>query len=363
MTLAARRLTRLLLVGLLSLLVLPFIAAPAGAGEFGRPQAAKGPHLTVATYNLYLGADLGPLFAARTPAELAGAAATVYANMEATQPAERMRAIARLLSRERPDVVGLQEVARWEAGPLGGELTTTYDFLDLLLQALAHNGTPYVPVATNENFTGQLPTGATTQARFTDRDVILVRAGHPYPRVTAANPTSGRFAAELTIPSGIPGLSFDVPRGWSTVDVTVRGRTARVINTHLEAFVPPIRDAQATELVPVVEASPYPVVLVGDLNSTPSDSTGAYGIVRAAGLADAWRAVHGSRGGFTFGQAPDLRNVPSTMDSRIDFVLYERRYLRALRAEVLGESLRDRTASGLWPSDHAGVVARFAFRY
>jgi hypothetical protein len=28
-------------------------------------------------------------------------------------------------------------------------------------------------------------------------------------------------------------------------------------------------------------------------------------------------------------------------------------------ATVVGDKLRDRTPSGLWPSDHAGVVARF----
>ena len=31
--------------------------------------------------------------------------------------------------------------------------------------------------------------------------------------------------------------------------------------------------------------------------------------------------------------------------------------LPTVAAEVIGEELRDKTASGLWPSDHAGVVA------
>jgi hypothetical protein len=31
--------------------------------------------------------------------------------------------------------------------------------------------------------------------------------------------------------------------------------------------------------------------------------------------------------------------------------------VEAVAAEVLGEELEDRTPAGLWPSDHAGVVA------
>ena len=34
-----------------------------------------------------------------------------------------------------------------------------------------------------------------------------------------------------------------------------------------------------------------------------------------------------------------------------------RQNLCALDADVVGDELNDRTASGLWPSDHAGVVA------
>ena len=337
----------------LSLAPTPAAAQPVQESHHPHP----GRTLTVASYNLYLGADLSPLFAARSQAELVGAAATVYARMEATRPPERMRRIAGLLAEERPDVVGLQEVARWETGPLGGALRPTYDFLPLLLRSLAARGEHYVPVASNDNFTGQLPISATTQARFLDRDVILVRARSLARGLQVSRPQSGRFAAELTIPTAIPGLTFSVPRGWSSVDLRKNGRTVRFVNTHLEAFSPLVRAAQARELVAVVEASRPPVVLVGDLNSPPDDATGAYGLVRAAGLVDAWVVAESPAGGATSGQAPDLRNPVSELDSRIDFVLYEPRGLRAVRAEVIGDEQRDRTRSGLWPSDHAGVVA------
>jgi hypothetical protein len=37
--------------------------------------------------------------------------------------------------------------------------------------------------------------------------------------------------------------------------------------------------------------------------------------------------------------------------------LYQPRGVEAVAVEVLGEELEDRTPTGLWPSDHAGVVA------
>jgi endonuclease/exonuclease/phosphatase family metal-dependent hydrolase len=269
----------------------------------------------------------------------------------------RAEAIARLLAADPPDVAGLQEVALWETGPIGGQLQPSYDFLRLLLDALARHGLAYRPVAVNTNFTGSLPIGATTAARFTDRDVVIVRAARGAQRLRARNPDSRNFVARLVIPTAIPGLSFTVLRGWSTVDVTLRGRTVRFANTHLEAFSADARNAQARELAAALAPSRHPVVLVGDLNSRPDDAAGAYGTFQAAGYADAWVAVHGPEGGFTSGQSELLDNVPSLIDHRIDDVLYQPGHVAAVAAEVIGEELGDRTSAGLWPSDHAGVVA------
>jgi hypothetical protein len=89
--------------------------------------------------------------------------------------------------------------------------------------------------------------------------------------------------------------------------------------------------------------------------------------MQSIGLADAWSVAEGPGGGFTSGQTDPLTNVPSTIDHRIDYVLYDpdgSPSLHAIEAEVLGEDLADRATSTvtgqarlLWPSDHAGVVA------
>src|SRR6266545_4492298 len=245
--------------------------------------------LTAASYNLYLGADLTPLFSATSPADLVQRAGQVYANVVKTDFPARAEAIAELLAANPPDVAGLQEVALWEIGPIGGPLSPSYDFLQLLLDALARHGLAYRPVAVNANFSGDSPISATTAVRFADRDVIIARADLPEALLKVSDPESHNFAARLVIPTAIPGLSFTVPRGWSAVNVKVRGKTVHFANTHL-------------------------VVLVGDLNSRPDDTAGAYGTFGAAGYADAWTVVHGPGGGFTSGQSELLDNVPSLLD-------------------------------------------------
>jgi endonuclease/exonuclease/phosphatase family metal-dependent hydrolase len=147
-------------------------------------------------------------------------------------------------------------------------------------------------------------------------------------------------------------------RGWSSVDVKFLGKSYRFVNTHLEAFSGVIRNLQAQELVAWMSGSPLPVVLVGDLNSLPTDLTGAYGIMLGAGFVDAWVETMGGVPGFTAGQAADLMNFPSLLDHTVDYVMHnEDGFVDGLAGsgDIIGEEVGDRTPSGLWPSDHAGV--------
>jgi endonuclease/exonuclease/phosphatase family metal-dependent hydrolase len=114
--------------------------------------------------------------------------------------------------------------------------------------------------------------------------VIIARTDLPSSRLKVSNPESHNFTATLVIPSAIPGPSFRVPRGWSAVEVKVRGKTVRFVNTHLEAFSVAVRNQQARELTTALAGSAPPVVLAGDLNSAPDDSAGAYGTFAAAGM-------------------------------------------------------------------------------
>ena len=79
-----------------------------------------------------------------------------------------------------------------------------------------------------------------------------------------------------------------------------------------------------------------------------------YQALIAGGLTDAWNK---DDPGFTCCQDGDLRNPDSKLSFRIDLVLY-RGDFHVENIELVGDKQADKTTlSGLWPSDHAGVVA------
>jgi hypothetical protein len=114
------------------------------------------------------------------------------------------------------------------------------------------------------------------------------------------------------------------------------------------------------------------VVIAGDLNSDAAgapgepDWTPTYGDLVDAGFADTWlTAGRFRRGrGYTCCQDPELRNPISVLDRRIDFVLIRGDGLKTrenglpgwVSTELVGHRSWNRTPSGLWPSDHAGLV-------
>ena len=336
------------------------------AAQADAPQQAQR-QVTVASYNLFLGGDIGALTRATSQLDFLLKAVALWGNVQATDFPARAEAIADLLAADHPDVVGLQEVAKWETASGSAPLEPTYDFLPLLLDALAERGSPYRVLVTNENFVSpEVPLAPLMDLRvkFTDRDVVIARADLPTSQLKASNPAPHTFTAR--IPLTLPVGSTEIIRGWSSVDVKLRGKTYRFANTHLEAFHPGVRALQGHELTTALDASPYPVVLVGDLNSGPDDLTGPYGMAKAIGLVDSWLTATQTTGdGNTSGQTDSLTNVPSTIDHRIDYVLYTPDgdpAMEAVEAHVIGEELDDRTDAtslhpSLWPSDHAGVVA------
>ena len=332
------------------------MVGPAGPVAGGDPRPVK-----AMTMNLYLGADLAPALAARTLPELLTGAAAVYRMVQSTDFPARARALAREIADADPDVIGLQEAALWrigESGVLDGPVTpattVAYDYLALLRSELAALGVPYDVAVTRVDFDAEVPTALGHDVRLTQRQVILVRsdAGAEI-RVLATN--DGTFAANLSLP--VAGLgSVALARGWTSADVVVNRRTFRVVNTHLEPLHPGVRLAQSQELLAGPLDVELPVVVLGDLNSGPSDAgPGAYATLLAGGFDDAWSSTNEADPGFTCCQAEDLRNTASLLDHRIDLVLFNSG--SAVRAARYGVDPDARMPSGLWPSDHAAVIA------
>ena len=226
-------------------------ASPNGPG----PRTPSSVVVEVQTYNMYFGANLTPLF---TPgANPIDAATAIWNEMQASKIPERAQAVAELIAEEAPDLVGLQEVSTWRSAPATftppqtftpGQFETDYDALDLLMADLAELGTPYEMVVANTNFSnepgpgsvGPLPviTGPGPDFRlvtFTDRDVILAKKSSlSRGRMQVGDVQSDTFMAKLVV--NVAGSPVSVPRGWSSANINVRGRTFTFMNTHFEAY-------------------------------------------------------------------------------------------------------------------------------
>jgi hypothetical protein len=312
--------------------------------------------LTVATYNLYLGADLALLFGATSADELATRVAAVRDQLARTDFTQRATAIAGILARERADVVGVQEVSRWATAPVSpegalGDEEVLVDFLPTLLGALEALGTPYDVHAVNHNFAGGLPVDGSWMS-VGGANVTLVRRGGRF-RVRAER--TGSFASGFVVRTGLAGIDFPITRSWGVVEGEVGGGRVVVATTHTEAYDAATREAQRDELVALLGEPGCPVVVLGDFNAPPSQ------VGMPAAYADAWTAAgNDPRAGATCGQAADLANEVSTLRERIDYVFV--RDADVLACHLVGACEDERTVPDrLWPSDHAGVVARIGF--
>ncbi len=330
--------------------------------------------IRVMTRNVYVGTDVDRVLGATSPEELPVLAAEAFQGLYATDFRKRAQLIAREIAWTNPHLIGLQEISTIRIQSPGDAIaggtqpaeTVVFDYLDVLLQAISAEGLSYRPVAVVQNADAEVPmvTGSEPltfdDVRLTDFDVILARQD-----VTVADPLSRNYMARLAVPFG-PGLTIEVPRGVAAVTASVEGRTVRFVNTHLEpasqpALVP-LQLAQARELVSLLAAETDPVILVGDLNTyAPVGET--YQLLIDEGFVDAWlQQTRPSAGDMTCCHALDLRNPLPNFDRRIDLVFYRGLgTFREVRAVVVGDEVSNRTSEGVWPSDHAGVVAHLQF--
>ena len=316
--------------------------------------------LTLMTWNIYQGTDLSPLFNATTPSEFVSAVGSAYNRLQATAFGERADSLADEIQKTRPDLIGLQEVILLRTqipsdGPATPATNISLDYLKILIDTLAERGLTYEPIVvqngTDIEVPGLISTGL-VDIRLTDRDVILARADHK--DFTLSNTNGAQFAAKL--PLTTPFGPISIPRSWVSVDVTFdKGEKARIVSTHLEPLSPIIQGLQADELLSRPGNTHLPVVFIGDFNSN-ADGTGTqtYTKLKNAGFIDAW-TIKGKGIGFTCCQADDLLNQDSSLTKRTDLVMF-RGDFKVKNIGLVGNSQNDRTISGLWPSDHAGVV-------
>lgn len=320
--------------------------------------------LTVMTYNVYVGSSADQLLSVENLLQVPTEVANMYNNIMASDFPGRAAAIAKSIKTYQPHLIGLQEISlirrqspgdRIAGGTVPAE-EVVIDFLQILMDALQAEGLSYQVAAQVENMDIEMPMFTDTgidDARLTDYDVILSRSD-----VAISRPMHANYANMLTIEM----IGLGVLRGYAAVDATVSGTTYRVVNTHLEAEAigEESRVTQMQELVDILSAETLPIILLGDFN-TPAPEGPAYQVLLSAGYVDIWQIASEGTGN-TCCQADNILNVMSALTKRIDQIFVRNLELPAsVMTRTVGDKPSDRLPSGLWPSDHAGVVAHLAF--
>jgi endonuclease/exonuclease/phosphatase family metal-dependent hydrolase len=371
------------------------VTAPADAGK---PKNPPGKPVTVMSRNLYLGADINRPVNAALAAQAGGGSApqilVALANathltraiVDDTDFTVRARLLAEEIATAEPDLIGLQEVAWWRHGALelgdvghADATETDYDFLQLLLDELDALGAEYVPVSiaaradveapsfTGSPFNGTMSADA-RDVRLTMRDVVLM---HVEDGLSVLDEGQAVYAHNLQVPLLGNTISFD--RGYQWVDVRAGAKRFRFVNTHLEAFSSDLAYAQAAQLLAEATARDRTTVFVCDCNSDPLNSRikpqdtlphkAAYDLIIGAGFTDEWLTWAPAAAGWTSGLSETVDDATGDdFDHRIDMVFARAAAGGGLvvdRGRVTGTDVSTKDpATGLWPSDHGGVVLR-----
>ena len=376
------------LVAVVSATVLAATSAAAG-GEAAPP----GKPVTVMTRNLYLGADLGPPIRAALsqppgPAQLIALANGTHAAraiVAQTNFPVRARLLASEIVATRPDLVALQEVALWRHGPFEPALigvanaaTVDIDFLQILMNELAAHGGSYTVVRVQTeadveapSFVGPNPFSPTADAsdiRLTMRDAVLMRVD---PGLTALGSGGANYVTRFQV--GVGQVTYTFLRGYVWADVRAGAKTFRFIDTHLESEFSGFALGQAVELLAGPAVTDKTVIIACDCNSDPLNHTvkpgdtvphsAPYDFLVGHGFTDEWLEFAPAEEGWTSGLSQFVNDATADgFDHRIDMVFARTaggQVASVDKGQVTGDEVGDRDpATGLWPSDHAGVVLR-----
>jgi len=360
--------------------------------------------IKVMTQNQYLGADLGPVIAA-TPAQYPFAIVDALQAIAINNIPERAASLAESIADRQPHLVALQEVYAFSCTSLvsgfdscaafGGAFN---DHLALTEAALDDLGSDYEVVAVVQNLSiPVLPVflpGIAGPAMFVsviDRDVILARGDVAATAVAIpcisvvqhVDPKPGpggigcNYTAVATVSTPLGDIT--VERGFVGVNATVNEDDYLFVNTHLEVRMlgdsvasTALQPLQAMELRGALGAyigglqENRRVILAGDFNNGPPNVPLEPFFIPTAyqqlslSFTDTWTLRPGKPDGFTCCQASDLLNDPSSHDERVDLV-FALPAPANVKANVMDSKTKDKTISGLWPSDHASVIAELTY--
>jgi len=317
--------------------------------------------ISVLNWNVYVGTDVDAIILALADGDPTNDMPILLAQLDTlflTDWSARAGVIADEIAARRPHAVGLQEISSFDLSAAG---LPPLEFLPVLEAALAQRGLNYVVADKVLNIEAEPIPGL----KLEDYDVMLVDAD----RVTVLGTLAKRFEANLVDVIGPVG-GIELRRGYVVATVAVDDETYTIVSAHPEPNLftydlSELRAGQATEIVTVLgQMGADRAIVMGDLNDHPGSLL--HQVFAAAGFEDVWAELRPGAAGYTCCHAASLSNPVSTLVKRIDYVL-----ARGIghpvdglqgRIDILGEVPADRVAGPayrLWPSDHAGLAAKF----
>jgi len=350
---------------------------------FQTPVWSMAEEIRVMSRNLFLGAEIQQIASANTIEEFLSGAQKALEQVAANDFTERANALAAEIVEKKPHLIGLQEVYNFTVNGFNGPLPFR-DYLTDLLDALEARNAVYRLAAEVKNLDITLSIPGVGLVGIIDYDVILARGdvntevvNFPGCRESLDGCNYSVFAS-----ADSPAGTINIKRGFMAVDALIGTSPVRFCNTHLEVknvdpldpLSPYIQSAQAFELITFLNLLPndqsVPVILVADINSSPEHpiiDMGLFKIIppyrqfKEAGYVDVWTLRNGNPAGFTCCQAENLLNPESILYERVDVIFASEFPINQVKANTVGNDAEDKTTSGLWPSDHAGVTAHVEF--
>ncbi|MGU7772123.1 hypothetical protein ACV229_18375 [Burkholderia sp. MR1-5-21] len=326
--------------------------------------------LRVMTYNADEGTDYLELARASGFQAFLVAVGQTITQVRATRPDERMQALAKQIIAAGPALVSLQELDQWSSGPFDqststcGPVAPEFDMVQELLNALLAQGGHYLVAARATQFAFPPTPGLILPSTFlcvqvVNQVAILARTDLDPSRFQWTNPQSAQFAARTFFQTPIGNVPL--PRAWVSVDAKFNNKAFRFIGTHLESVDAHIRQLQGAELRagPARTVLPVIVAMDGNAQAAPPPQDATYTDFIVAGYQDAWSVTYPLLPGLTCCQAQLVNNAVSQLYQRTDLILTLGN-INVQRMALFGASPTSKTASGLWPSDHAGVAAQMA---
>jgi endonuclease/exonuclease/phosphatase family metal-dependent hydrolase len=312
-------------------------------------QAKSHADVTVMSRNLYLGADIIQLATATDEASMEQKVQQLYATVQQTNFPVRAKRIAQEIKKTKPDAIAIQEVARYYQ-----DGKSTQDWMKLLQGQLKKAGQHYKLVSREDEIDVSARSAAGYNLRLVLGNAVLVRTGK-HARIKHIKDVHGVFKAQISVPLA-NGTTVNLKRGYAGMDGRIAGKKFRFLAPHAEAYSADVAGQQFAELLAgPAKSKKLPTIIAGDFNSDPADASAeGYNNVIAAGFKDTGKRAA------TSCQDENLLNPVSKLDQWIDHIVV-RPKAKVLWSKIVGNRASDRI-SGLWPSDHAGVVAKLRLR-